>query len=204
MNERKSYPFECEVDGLVRAAITDCDPLDGVVDGILSEPYKCRDILNIFDHVGTLVDCPTVGKKIPITTAAASVVNATWAGASASSGRKIWHGLTPGANLTGRIGFQAGLAGTECTSAGDCTGRANPMGPAWLRYFASKNETLDVQNLSREQFQNLVRRGIQEFSSFFATNDIDLTEFRDAGGRLLTWHGLVSRLGYVRLLYSVY
>jgi hypothetical protein len=204
MNERRSYPFECETDGLVRAAIAVCDPLDGVVDGIVSEPYNCRDIFNIFDHVGTLVDCPTVGKKIPVTIAAASVVNATWEGASTSLGRRIWHGLTPGANLTGRIGFQAGLAGAECTSTGDCTGRVNPMGSAWLRYFASKNESLDVQNLSREEFQNLVRLGIQEFSSFFATNDLDLTEFRDAGGRLLTWHGLVRRFGYTRLLCSVH
>ncbi|KAI0549143.1 tannase and feruloyl esterase [Xylaria curta] len=192
MDEMGKYPFECEVDAIVHAAITVCDGLDDVVDGIIAEPEACLERFDPFEYVGKEVDCWPQGDKRRISKAAASVVNATWMGISSSSGKKLWHGLNPGANLTGRMGFQGGVAGTDCSSDGICTGRRNPLGTRWIQLFAAKDEDFDVGVLTREDFQRLVHQSAQELTSFFGTDDADLTAFQHTGGKMISWHGLAD------------
>lgn len=35
------YPQKCELDALTNAAVAACDPLDDVVDGLISDMSKC-------------------------------------------------------------------------------------------------------------------------------------------------------------------
>lgn len=193
MAERGAWPPECETDAVVHAAISACDELDGAADGIISEPYACLDAFNPFDHVGTEITCWPKGEKTKISTDAAAVVNATWTGITSSAGKAIWHGFAPGTNLTGRGEMQGAVAGTECSETGECTGRPNPLGPVWMKLFGAKNPDFEVGNLTRSEYMNLVRLSIEEQSSFFRTDSADLNLFQEAGGKLISWHGLVSK-----------
>ncbi|VUC28118.1 unnamed protein product [Clonostachys rosea] len=192
MNELNAHPYDCEVDAIVHAAITACDNLDGLVDGIIAEPYTCLKEFSPFSVVSTTIYCSQINGERQISRAAAAVVNATWTGMATSYGRILWHGYTPGANLTGTTGFQGGITGTTCTVDGNCEGRYNPLGSGWMKYFAAKDAELDIGNLTRERFQELVLQSVQEMSSFFGTDDSDLEGLRQSGGKLLTWHGLAD------------
>lgn len=187
MNELKDYPYDCEVDAVVHAAIAAC-----LVDGIIAEPSICLKIFNPFSTVNTTIYCSQTGEKRQISKGAAAVVTATWTGMVTSYGRILWPGYTPGTNLTGTTGFQGGIAGTACTADGKCAGRYNPLGSGWMKYFAAKDAELDVGNLTRERFQELVLQSVQEMTSFLGTDDVDLESLKQSGGKLLTWHGLVG------------
>lgn len=56
MNLYGVYPPSCEIAALTAAAIEACDGLDGVVDGVISDPESCDfDPVNL---VGTTIECP--------------------------------------------------------------------------------------------------------------------------------------------------
>src|SRR5206468_1840394 len=41
---------------------------------------------------------------------------------------------------------------------------------------------------------SIFRQSKNQFASIISTNDPDLTDFRDAGGKMITWHGLADEL----------
>jgi feruloyl esterase len=66
------------------------------------------------------------------------------------------------------------------------------LGDDWLRYWVSANPELDMTNLSRTEYDRLSHLGVQQYDSIIGTRDPDITAFRDAGGKMLTWHGLAD------------
>ncbi|KAK1767422.1 hypothetical protein QBC33DRAFT_68183 [Phialemonium atrogriseum] len=62
----------------------------------------------------------------------------------------------------------------------------------WLRLFVAKDPSFEIRNLPHEEFDSLVHAGIQQYEFPVSTNDADLSKFRGAGGKMLTFHGLAS------------
>ena len=54
MQTLQSWPQPCELRALITAAIAKCDDLDGVKDGIISDPRKCNDAFDPFTLIGRL------------------------------------------------------------------------------------------------------------------------------------------------------
>jgi hypothetical protein len=195
MNMLDRYPYGCEMDAITAAAISECDGLDGVEDGIISDPDACLAIFNPSKLIGTPVpNCRQAGNKtVNIGTAATVVVNATWHGVITAKGAWTWHGLGPGTDISseGLVTLvPKGTAATNCDS-GVCVGRPNQLGVDWLESFVGKGDpNLDISKLTYSQFDDMIHYGRQIYG-FFDTGDPDLSRFRDAGGKLLTWHGLV-------------
>ncbi|KAL7623768.1 hypothetical protein AAE478_005321 [Parahypoxylon ruwenzoriense] len=50
----------------------------------------------------------------------------------------------------------------------------------------------DALNMTHQEFDHMVHSSIQHYTSIISTNDPDLSEFRDRGGKILTFHGLVD------------
>ncbi|KAI1097420.1 tannase and feruloyl esterase [Jackrogersella minutella] len=186
------YPYGCEIDAITSAAISTCDGLDGTVDGVVAEPDICLGTFDPFKLVGTTIYCNQTGGEIHISKAAAAVVNATWQGTITEQGKKTWYGLNPGADLTGNGPYSSGVSGTAATncSTGTCVGLQVPLGYQWLQLFAARGAELNTSNLTHTQFDDLVYSGKQQFTSIIGTEDADLTRFRDAGGKLLVFHGM--------------
>ncbi len=186
------YPYNCETDALTAAAIKACDKLDQVEDGIIGLPEECLARFDPFQLVGIPINCTQTNGTVRITNAAAVLVNETWHGPRAVDGTKLWHGLNPGADITGDAptSYEPGVAATNCTGT-ICGPVSNVLGQ-WTQLFVSKNPALDVSNLTHEEWDNLFHSGSQQYASLVGSADPDLRAFSKKGGKILSFHGVVS------------
>ncbi|GJC87405.1 putative feruloyl esterase ARB_07085 [Colletotrichum liriopes] len=184
MNMLGEYPHACELQAITAAAVSACDGLDGVVDGIISVVDDCLASFDPFELVGQAINCSQASK---VSSAAAAVINATWQGMRDSQGAQTWPGLNPGTDLT------VGVAITDCTT-GACKGVPLAIASQWLSLFVARDANLDLSYLSHGEFDWLAHQGRQRYNSIIGTDDPDLSAFRNAGGKLVTFHGLIDEL----------
>lgn len=178
MQEAGNVLPPCKLAAFTQAAVTACDARDGVTDGVIGDPVRCR--WNPADLVGTATACGTV------TAADAAVVAAIRRGPVTRAGRPLWFGLTPGTDF-------AGLARTA--TVGDTTVQLPfPIAVSWLGTWLQRNPAWDWTTLTRAQFERLFRQSVREFSGVIATDDPDLSAFARHGGKVLLWHGLSDSL----------
>ncbi|KAH7121806.1 Tannase/feruloyl esterase [Dactylonectria estremocensis] len=197
MNQLGQYPYGCELDAITTAAISACDVLDGVTDRVIARVDQCRDVFDPFSQVGKTIKCAQLNAtELLISKAAAIVVNASWQGIITERGKQIYHGIMPGTDLTGNSQYgaqgQPVIAKTNCTSSG-CVGVPGFLGTQWLQLFVAKNPSKNLDNLTRAEYEELVHRS-QQYASIIGTADPDLTDFRDAGGKMITFHGLADEV----------
>ncbi|KAF2643394.1 feruloyl esteras-like protein B precursor [Massarina eburnea CBS 473.64] len=183
MHERGEYPNPCEIDALTTAAIADCGK-----GGIIDDPDSCH--FDPYTLVGTVVNCTSSGTGLKITEAAAVVADAAWNGARDADGKFLWY--TPGhaANLTAPI---LGVARTTCSTNGTCTASDISLLTDWIRFFVEKDPNFDFNSMSREDYVHAFRTNVLEYSDF-GTASPDLSEFRKAGGKMITYQGLADEI----------
>jgi hypothetical protein len=191
MNLAGEYPHGCELDELTAAGVSACDGLDGVIDGLVSNIKACD--FDPFTLGGTVFNCSTTGTNITISKIAAEVANSTWAGPRTADGRFLWYGPNIGADLSGALTGQ-GLAATTCSANGTCVGAPNPLGTQWITLFIKKNPDFNLASMTHAQFDEIVHAGWQQYHSIVDTDDADLSRFKAAGGKMMTYHGLVRSL----------
>lgn len=180
------YPPPCEFDALTAAATAACDNFDGVTDGIIAAPGLC----NFDPHtvVGQTFYCTDSGTNRTISSEAATIALAAWTGPRSVDGKFEWYGLNKDASLT------FGWVGTNCSAAGTCKGQPFPIASSWIQFFVQKDPSFDVTNISFRQYDSIFRQSNNQFASILSTSDPDLTDFREAGGKMITWHGLADQL----------
>ncbi|KAJ3538726.1 hypothetical protein NM208_g5784 [Fusarium decemcellulare] len=197
MNELADYPYGCEIDAITEAAVSACDGLDGTVDGVIAHVDECLNTFDPFSVVGKTIKCDQLNETtIEVSQTAAIVVNATWHGMTTADGKHVWYGIAPGADLTGNSPTsygQPGVVSTNCTASG-CVGAANDLGLQWLKLFVARDPNKNLSNLTRSEFDDLVHASRQQYSSIIGTTDPDLSRFRDAGGKMITFHGLADNI----------
>lgn len=183
MNQLRSYPPQCVFDYINMATTAACDDIDGVKDGIISATKRCN-----FDPqtlVGQTVDC---GEFITnVTCEAARIAAETWQGPKSRSDASMWYGLEPGAPFTG-------LANTVCTSSSDCTGNPFPISHSWITLFVLQSPTFDLSTLNLSTYESVYELSVSFYDDVISTNNPDLFEFKSAGGKMITWHGLADQL----------
>ncbi|KAJ5617721.1 hypothetical protein N7537_002835 [Penicillium hordei] len=188
MNLAGKYPHGCELDTITEAAVSACDGLDGVLDGVISDADTC--VFDPFTVVGTVFNCASTNTTMQVSHTAAVVANATWSGPQTSKGNFLWYGPHRGADLSGAL-TAFGLAGTRCT--GDvCVGAPLYLGTEWMALFIERNPDFDLTSISHEQYDEIVYSGRQQFASTIETADPDLSQFKTHGGKILTFHGLAD------------
>ncbi|KAI1802668.1 tannase and feruloyl esterase [Daldinia bambusicola] len=195
MRLTEEYPNGCELDAITAAAVSKCDGLDGVEDGIVQNVDECMEHFNPFDLVGTTADCGNT--TVEITKAAAQVAEATWEGITSSTGENLWPGLSISADLTCNLPRSIGqvcLAATDCTN-GSCTlEHSNPFGWRWISLFIAKDPNFNLANITNEGFVTLLKASRKEYGSIIDTSDPDLSEFKKAGGKIVSFHGLADNI----------
>lgn len=184
MNLHGEYPRICEVRALTAAAIAYCDSKDGVTDGIISDTDDCD--FDPFSMVGESFNCSDTGSRMQISHGAALVANATWTGPISADGTRLWYGMEKGAPLD--------IANTECSSNGTCASMVGNAGEGWLAYSAVKDPSFDSSNLTLDAYSWLMHTSETEWKSLWSTNEPDLSAYRNIGGKILTYHGLVSSI----------
>ncbi|RYN23564.1 hypothetical protein AA0114_g12828 [Alternaria tenuissima] len=198
MSIMRQFPTKCELDSLTEAAVASCDALDGVTDGLISDVDKCS--FNPFTMIGSVRNCTSTGKSVTITEAAAVIANATWEGPRGPNGEFLWYGVDYQSRLTGSPNptgttSDLGYAATTCNTNGTCTGAPTGLGEAWLQLFVKKDPQWNYTLInSVEEYTRLFRSAMQQYDSIIGSADLDLSNYRKAGGKIITYHGLADGL----------
>jgi feruloyl esterase len=178
MNQMHDALPTCKKDAFTAAVIKACDARDGVTDGIISNLGDCH--WNADQLIGAQTPCGT------ITATDAAVMNKIWAGPASIPGIPLWYGLERGASLAG--------LGATTTANGVTTPSPFPIAASWLGTWLQQNPNWDWTTLTYAQFDKLFAQSVREFSSTIATDNPDLSAFRNHGGKILIWHGLADQL----------
>jgi len=179
MLEAKNPLPVCKAQAATQAAITACDGIDGVKDGVIEDPRRCN--YDPKELVGT-----TTGTCGTFTPSDADIVRKIWEGPRRRDGSFLWYGLARGADF-------AGLSGTGGTPLEP---RPNSITLEWWRYFLNQNPQWDWRSLTRAAYEQYWDQSVEEFSAVIGTDNPDLSAFRDRGGRLVMWHGQADQLIY--------
>jgi Tannase and feruloyl esterase len=162
-----------------------CDELDGVTDGIIAAPGLCDfDPLTV---VGQAFTCADNGTNLTISSEAAIIALAAWTGPRSVDDKFQWYGLPKDASFSGYVN-------TTCSSSGACEGLPFPISSSWIQYFIQEDPTFDVTNISYRQYDTIFRQSINRYASILGTSDPDLTDFREGGGKIISWHGLADEI----------
>jgi feruloyl esterase len=149
---------------LNKAVIEACDTLDGVKDGLLTDPRRCR-----FDPSALL--CRGEQQDNCLTSPQLESVRQGYAPVSKRNGELIYPGLVPG----GELGWS--LPGRATEPGGIDLGM--------FRYLAHQDAGWDWRTFDLDRDYSLA---VDRAGSMEATNP-DLSAFRGRGGKILIYHG---------------
>ncbi|THZ53967.1 tannase and feruloyl esterase [Aureobasidium pullulans] len=173
----------CEREAITSAALNACDGLDGLIDGVLSRPDLCKfDPLTL---IGKSYNCDGTNKTF--TTEGVKIIQDAWTGPRAADGRFLWYGYGSDADLSY-------VANTTCTDQNNCTVASFSLSQDWLQLWVAQDPTLNMSNLTHDDFTTLIHQGINRYDSIVSARDPDISRFRNRGGKLLTWHGYTDQL----------
>jgi feruloyl esterase len=154
--------------------VRQCDPQDGHVDQVVSDPYGCQ-----FDYTTLLCNATFSNTSVCFTTGQLDVLKATYADWTdiANNNSLIWPSLSPSADATGLAG--ANLNGTPSS-----------FGMQYVDNFLFNSTKWDWHNLNASvvEMADSLDPGISNANSF------DLSAFKNRGGKLITYHGLSDPL----------
>jgi hypothetical protein len=155
----------CKLAAATAAAIAACDAIDGVKDGVIEDPKRCK-----YDPqplIGTSAgDCGT------FTEADVDLIRKFWEGPRRQDGSFLWYGQARGTDLNGALQPEAFDITLD-----------------WFRYFLAQNPQLDWTAITPAAYEHYFDQSVEEFDAVIGTDNPDLTAFRDRGGKAILWHG---------------
>ena len=178
MNAAGNFVPQCKFAAATTAAVAACDTIDGVADGVVEDPLRCR-----YDPaalIGTVTPCGT------ITAADAEIIRKIWQGPRRQSGEFMWYGLTRGTSF-------AGLNNTTGTPP---TGAPFFITIEWFRYWLSQNPALDWRTITPDLYELYWDQSLEQWGAVIGTDNPDLSAFRKRGGKIVMWHGFADQLIY--------
>jgi feruloyl esterase len=177
--EGDAYIPAAKVPLLADAVNAACDALDGVKDGVLTDPRRCH-----FDPATLLCTGPDTSGCL--TAAQVGAVVKIWAGLKTKDGRQVWPGLVPGGE-TGPGGWQNWITG----AAPGRSGHLN-LGLPFFRFMLFDDPNWDYRTFRFEAadgFDSDIEYLDSKLGLIFNAIDPDLTAFRSRGGKLIQYHG---------------
>jgi feruloyl esterase len=158
------------------AAIAACDELDGVKDGLISDPLKCK-----FDP--KVVECRS-GEDFAkcLTPAQAEVAREIYRGAHDAVGQQlVISGPMPGSELAWRGVFVPGGANEPIFSS--------MIAMDAFKYMAYWNNPPLSFRLSDVKFDQATFDAVRPMHGIYDATDPDLSAYAAHGGKLILWHG---------------
>lgn len=156
-----------------------CDALDGLKDGILNDPRKCR-----FDPATLL--CKDGDAPNCLTAPQVEAVKKIYQGARTSGGQQIWPGLLPGG--------EAGQGGWSAWITGAAPGRGShtTLGMPFFGAIVYNDPKWDFRSFRfdrSEDFDSDVELVDAALGPIFNDINPDLKPFQSRGGKLIQYHG---------------
>lgn len=172
MIDPASYIAPGKLPAIEAAALTACDAIDGIKDGVIENPTKCR-----FDP--GILQCKNGESDTCLTAPQIAALRKIYAGPRNSKGVQIAPGLFPGAETgdgwTGPItGSKPGTSSNYASGVGSLSNMVH-QDPLWD--FRTFNLDRDVPIMS------------EKMGPWRYAVDPDLTRFKNRGGKLILYHG---------------
>jgi feruloyl esterase len=171
--EEGEFVDECIFDTLTNAAIALCDADDGAVDGVITNPDTCE--FDADSWVGLAANCD--GDNVTITENQAKIFNKITYGPVDTSGNKLFTGISLGAS------FSLLASSTPFSFIG-----------SWVQDMVMQKHDYNLSLLTYENFAGVLQTSLEEYDEIIGSDNPDLSSFRDAGGKLLSWHGFADSL----------
>jgi feruloyl esterase len=150
-----------------------CDAIDGIADGVLDDPRKCRfDPQTLACKSGQDSDSCLTAKQV-------KAVKDIWSGARNSSGDLIYPPYMPGAEAAG--GWASYMTGT-----GPLTGNHWDQSDNVFKYMVFENPRWDFRTFDYDRDVPFADVKLGKMLDAF---DPDLTSFERRGGKLILYHG---------------
>jgi len=153
------------------SAIAACDADDGVVDGILQEPRHCT-----FSARANVCGEPTAPASNCLAPEEAAAIDLIWDGPRNAYGRKIFPGLSRGATISSLSGVNPSQTATSQLQ--------------WNHSDAS----VDWRTVTLESYGEEAELGSNTTGDIINTMDVNLDRVRNAGKKILMWHGTTDQL----------
>ncbi len=167
-----------------KAIYAACDHLDGLEDGLIDDPRRCAfDVRTDYPRCGAedRLDCLTEGESTALATIHDGVI---------SRGEPYFPGQPLGAELGDPLGSPAARIsgwGRWFVDPAGGTPLLETFGVTFMRYMAFPRDDPDW-SLDRFDFDEDPYR-MDAIRRILDATDPDLRRFRDAGGRMITYHG---------------
>lgn len=185
-NEHEVPPF-CVFEEYQKAIVAECDPLDGVRDGLISD----WDVLEScpFDPaalIGTVITCDDQSNNITVTASHANIVSKILDGPQTPAGERLWYGLAPGASFS---------ATAKTVKMVDGTWAPEPFKAAesWVKFLTMRNASYDITKMTYSDYFKAFEASTYKMRDLFGDEQLDFSGFQRAGGKLLTWVGLADQ-----------
>jgi hypothetical protein len=181
MNQEVGAPISvAKLNAVKNASIAACDALDGITDGVIQNPRACHYKASAFACTGDPANC--------LTSAEASAVNKIWDGPPGSkAGERLWFGLERGTTFLGLDGPSPFSISTQ-----------------WFQYWVDQNPAFDWHTITEANFAQQFKQSELKFHDVIGTDNPDLSEFREHGGKMIMYHGLADLLIMPRGSYNYY
>jgi hypothetical protein len=161
------------------AAIEACDGLDGLRDGIVGAFDPCE-----FDARKLVGRVTSAGV---ITEADAVTMAKIWDGPRTRNNDFLWYGLRPSSESWGKT-----IPGMGSYLSAEVKGKLEPqpheVGLDFLKAWVARDPDLDWKTITPEYFEELFERSVGAVPDL-ATDNPDLSAFRNRGGKLILSHG---------------
>jgi feruloyl esterase len=158
---------------IAKATLAACDALDGVKDGVIDDPRKCRfDPGTIQCKSGDGPDCLTEGQV--------KALKAIYAGSAYGNGKQIFPGYMPGGEL-GPAGWARYVSGPARKQAAQFL-----YADAFARGMVM--EKRDYASLTFDMDRDMPE-AIEKLSKIIDATNPDLIPFETHGGKLIQYHG---------------
>jgi hypothetical protein len=178
-------------------AVAACDALDGVTDGVLTDPRACT-YSAAADTTITSGACSTSDTGC-LTPTEARAIDKMWQGPSSCAAghagvdcpvRDVATRQLNGAGNK-RLWY-ANTRGTPLNSLGGL----NPfsIAVAQPRYWVYFDPNWDWQTLNYDNYLQFFRDTVEQVGPVMASDNPDLSAFRDRGGKVVMWHGWADPL----------
>jgi feruloyl esterase len=163
-----------DVDLIQRAVLEACDAGDGLADGLIRDPRAC-------DFDPTTLQCPAGGGTGCLSEAEVAVLEKWYGGAKNAAGEQLYPGGIP---LGSEPFWRLWLTG-DAQGGG---GLIPYFGEDFLRYMAFADDPGPAYSIHQFDFEKDPAR-LDVMGAIYNATDPDLSAFRQAGGKLLMWHG---------------
>ena len=159
---------------IAAAVLASCDKLDGIQDGLVSDPRRCR-----FDP--ETLRCRSDDSSTCLTGPQIAALRAIYKGPHTSSGRQLYVGFPPGGETApGFPNWDAWIFGGPNGSV------ENAFMSNFMKYAVGKGQAWSVASFD---FDRDVAGMKTAMSPVLDATDPDLTRFARRGGKLILYHG---------------